>query len=610
MQNTREQFYAETVRHYLKSLPEKGNAQDPDSVSIEEKAEEWSVPVEAMIAYRDGNNSALEKPLVTALGKLMGYAIPAAGVEGDPDWSSPWPWYNQQNQAAAAMTRNQRYRHFELIDDQRPEGHSALNAWSDLGVTGSVGEDSRHGGGYEPALHASHGQDIRQTMERVARHLNTFVVDEEAKLGIFRGMCKWGVDWEAISLGKVNGRYEVDSLHNRHARTMYHERDEKGGVNPARAYKQCMRPGDPSSDTYFSVSEIALFINRVDRSDLDGTSIFQPGLQSLMQLQAMEAAAVVRRLTRANQVLKRTIDVAHCEGPKEVLAEVERYKRSVQKKRVVDHNRNMQLMRITPPPGEDEIVAKRNKESPADVDAIKGDSSIDQIADITEIFLPKWFACLGPPKAHLGWEGGTMRSVITDLHIVFARKVRRMQMRFIKGLNHLYWISLLLRGIDPRTVRYTIFPPPLGTRDELIRAQIQMMHATTTKYLYDAFGVTGKAPDPLWSLKYLMGMDDEAIQALELKEAIQVTAAAAKAKMNPTSKNPPKEQQEMADAAMTSPAVLEQMDAVGFLLEERALAYRLPSAVAKFERSMAPPFPLSHMEQVCRDLCVREMRAA
>lgn len=598
MPTNRDQHGAKVLQTFLKTLPDRGNAADPAMPTIEDKARDWDIAAEDLKAYREGDTSRIAPNHALALARLLGTGIDVDLI-GQDVWGdvAGWGfgWYQRQVDAVQQATRNQRYDLYDQIDqDTRPEAKGALDAWADLAVTGSVGEDVRHTGGFEPELDPRHGQEIKELMGREARHLNSFIIPEESKLLIHRGMVKYGSQWGEIGYAVLNGMWRIAALRPRHCRTMYHHREEDGSINPERAYKQIIKPGGGDNDaTFFAMHEIACFQNLQNWGDVDGTSIFQPMLRSYVQIEAQEASLIVRRLERASMKYKRTIDVSGCDGPDHILDTVKKYRDSVRKKLTVDTNRSLSMQRINPPAGEDEIVAKRTVDSPANVEVLEGDSHMDTIADITEVTLPKWFSGLGPPKAHVGWEGGTQRSVITDLHIVFARKVRRLQLKFIQTLNQLYWISLMLRGVDPRTVRFTIFPPSLGTRDELIRAQVQLLHATTTKYLYDAFGMTGKAPDPKWALKYIMGLDEEAITSLDLVEVIQPAGKGGKGVVGRnarTNKSAPREsagilaitgRQEadregkaIADAAMTNPTILEQQEHLQFMLDERGLSLR------------------------------------
>jgi hypothetical protein len=171
----------------------------------------------------------------------------------------------------------------------------------------------------------------------------------------------------------------------------------------------------------------------------------------------------------------------------------------------------------------------------------------------------------------------------------------------------LYWLSMMLKGIDPRTARYTIFPPSMGTKDEMMRAQVQLAHATTVNYLLKSFSLGGKIPSIQWVLRYIMGMDEEAIDALDLKDVIQPAAGGAGMKNDPPA-NDPKEHAIMIGVAQANPDVLEATDHLQWMLEERAIEMRTPKAMAWLrQRSHYQPFQ-GQFEQIVRMLGITELR--
>lgn len=592
----------EIVRSYLDTLPEEGNAND-GSRTLESLAAELDVEAESLRQFRDGTDAAVSQSLVAAFAKQLGTGTSFIGDPTDPavghDPSSGWYGHMLRR----AKDRNDAYDQYEVIDETRGEAASALDAWSDLMIHGSVGEDSRYRGGFEPAPHHETGKDRRDALDRIARNINTYLLPDPLKLTAAREMMKFGACYGEIGVDLVGGRWDMSALQQLSSREILPHRDANGKLDPEKAWMQ-IRRGESEPRHYFPVWSIAPFQNIVDWGSTEGRSIFWSGRRAWVQVEAMEASLIVRRLERASQRLKHVLDVGHLTDERAIKKAIAEYRAMHKRVRTVDGSRNFHVQRITPPSGEDVILAKRDKNSPADVTVLEGDPTIGEMGDFNHHWA-KWLATLGPPKAHLGYEGDTMRSVVTDLHIVFARKVRRAQIRFIAGLNHMYWVGLMLRGIDPRSVRYVIYPPSLGTRDELVRAQIQLMHATTVKYLSDAFGATGKQPSVKWMLKYVMGMDNEVIDALEYEKIVVPKKGSASA-----NKNPPKEATQMANAAMTNPAIIEQMDHLGWMLEERELSRRTGPIFKQYERQMLPAFTNAQIGEVCRSLGVTELRAA
>jgi hypothetical protein len=602
--------FTSTVRRFLLSLPDsEGNSLD-DRPSIERIAIDYNADVEAMRDFRDGRTAALDKSFVVLFGTMLGNPdTPMLGVRtaGD-DLSFADPsnggWYGAL--LSEELQRTARMRHFHVIDTTRPEVRSALECWADLAVTGNLGDSARYAGGYEAVVFDG-TQVAKNVIKETSDIVNFRIMPDDVKWLIVRGMAKYGVQWGELGFSEqAKGKYTINTMEPRHARTMFVHRDlEDGSYDWRKAYKQILPGRSPTTPTaFFPEYKIVPFQNTCNWGDLYGESILNPCLRSYIQVESMEAGMIIRRLERASMRYKHFVDVGLIGGGAQAIKnELDAYERKHTKTKTVDATHNMRMQKITLPVGQDVYLPVRDKDSPADILPLEGDQSIGEIADFLHFF-NKFLAGLGPPKAHLGYESDTMRSVITDLHIVFARKVRRMQLKFLAGMNKIYWIQMILQGIDPRRVRYQIFPPALGTRDELIRAQVLLLHATTCRYLSQAFAPTGEQPSKTWMLQTIMGYDEETLVDMKMDKIIQEPAGSGK-NGPAASAGDRKESEAWAIMAQTSPEVLEQTDHLKWLLEERALSLHLPSALKRLP-SMQQPFG-THFEDIVRGLGIKEL---
>ena len=573
---------AAAVRRYLTLLADSAGNAKPGTKSIDTVASEVGVNASSLREYRDGIAEALAPSTVSLFAKLLGRPEGSfTGIEMDDSLGFADPsnggWYGAM--LAEESIRQARLRTYQLIDRSRPEAHSALHAWSDLAITGNIGEDTRYGGGFQPVVYNESGR-VHDLMQRIEWNVNDSLLPDDQKLLVFRGMMKYGDQFGEVGLVQRGQGFDIGSVRPLHARTMYvHRNPDNFQYDPNYAYKQCI-PGRTEPVAKFPEWKVVHFFNAVGWGDVYGESLFEPCLRSYIQIEAMEAGMLIRRLERAAMRYKHIIDVGLIDGGEEDIKKaVEDYRRRHKKVRTVDGSKNYRMQKISMPPEEDYIIPKRDKDSPADIEPMQGDAYIEEIGDVMH-FWRKWMSGLGVPSAHLGYEDEGSKTGVNDKHIVFARRVRRAQLKFIAGLNHLYWVSLILKGIDPRTIKYTIFPPAMGTRDELIRAQIMMARATTVQYLSTAFGTTGEAPTPQWFLKYIMGMDEDVVKDLQLKKVMQTTKGNSGFQKNSPPKNVKdrKEDERMAQVALCNPAVIEQVDHLQFLLNERAIMLRLPNA--------------------------------
>jgi hypothetical protein len=481
------QLAVQKVRRHLLSLEDAPDA--THERSLKACAVSLEIAVTKLRQFRDGTTTnALSKSLVLAFSRLL-------GTDSDIGRGDTADGFEYENfYGASNDVRNARYDNYDVITMTRPEADSACSVWADMVVTGSVGEGNRYSGGFEPAL-VNPDESIRKLLSNIAFRVNQYVLPDNEKHNLVRDMAKYGTWFEQVGVTKYADGWHIEKM----APMPVREMRCLPGDDPAKAFGR-FRPGATEPDPTFPAWKIPFFANRKSRADEYGSSIFESCLRSWVQVEAMEGGMITRRLERAPMRYKWIIDTSGSSGPDDRRKIVNQWKEDNKKIKTVDGTQNYHKQRITPPAGEDLYVPRSEKESPADVSVLEGDAHLAEIADFLH-FWNKWLSGLGPPKHHLGYEADTMRSVGTDLTIVFARKARRMQLNFIQGLNHLYWLELILAGIDPRSIQYVIFPPSLGTRDELVRAQVAMAYGTTIRYLSTAFATTGQVPSIQWFLK-------------------------------------------------------------------------------------------------------------
>lgn len=605
---------ASSLRRFLTLLADSDAVAKPNAKSIDTVSSEWGIHADRLRDFRDGTAESLDRATVTILNKLLGrddHGMLGVNMDEVMGFADPFGggWYGAM--LAEETQRQARLRMYQLIDRTRPEAHSALHCWADLAITGNITDSGKYGGGFEPVAPDA-SQAAVELLKRIESNVNGRLMPDDKKLQAFRGMAKYGDQFGELGIVERGGRYDIDRIYPRHPRTMYVARGPDGvSYDPSYAYKQ-MLPGRTEPVAKFPEWKIAHFANTESWGDVYGTSIFDPCMRSYLQVEAMESGMIIRRLERASQRYKHIVDVGLVDGGDDALRKFQREYRNLHRKALtVDGSKNFKMQKISMPPGEDFYIWKRDKDSPADIDILKGDEYIEQIGDVMH-FWKKWLSGLGPPSSHLGYDDAASKTGVNDKHIVFARKVRRMQLKFVSGLNHIYWVSLMLRGVDPRTVRFTIFPPSMGTRDELIQAQMQLARATTVQYLGAAFAQTGEMPSIPWFLRYVMNYDDGVIDKLQLKKVIP------KGSGSPGFKNaPPKNvkdkrnerEREMARHVQDIPAVQEQVRVLDFMLEERAIALKLPEAADGVRRMIQPAWA-ADFDSVARSMGIKELRAA
>lgn len=616
MSSVRQERESKTVRRYLTVLADGRGNVAKGAHSIDSVAEDLGVSADSLREYRDGADEALGRDTVAMFAKLLGrpgadmlgYPLDDALGIGDADGIN-----TSASLLAEESVRRARLLTYHLIDSTRTEAHSALDAWADLAVTGNIGEGARYSGGFEPVVYNAADRTV-QLMKNVESQVNGRLLPDDQKLLAFRGMMKYGDQFGELGLQKTaGGGYQIGSILPLHARTMAIHRDpETFDYDPNYAYKQIL-VGRYEPVAKFPEWKVIHFANTVNWGDWYGESLFQPCLRSHMQTEAMEAAMMIRRLERASLRYKHIVDTGMIDGGEdEIKKKINAYRDRFKKARTIDGNRNFRTQKISIPGNEDLIVPKRDKEDVSNIEVLEGDANIGEIEDFRH-FWKKWLSGLGVPSAHLGYEDDSSKTGVNDKHIVFARRVRRAQIKFIAGMNHLYWVSLILRGIDPRTIRYTIFPPSLGTRDELIRAQILLARSTVCQYLAAALGQSGKMPSIAWFLKYVMEFDDDVINedTLGLVKVMQKSGQGAGSFKNAPPKNVKdrREHEKLGQIALANPAILEQREHLEFLLEERAVEQRMP-IISEHVGRMTRPAMSERFDEIVRGMGITSLRAA
>lgn len=584
---------AQRLREHLAQMDDGPRADG--KYSINKLADNFEVDRTSLIDFRNGNDGALSRSLVKAWGQQIGASAVMIGNNIEDPFDIFTKQYQEEDQ------RVSRYDLYDSMEATRGEAESALHCWSDMACTGSVTEEHRSTGGFVP--NSINGDTADQKLlTDSARRLYQTVLSPGTLHSIVRDMAKYGSWFEQPGIEQVGRELNItrlETMDNRRLRVL-------DNPTPDRTYGWFL-PGRLEPEVTFPGWKIVHFANLRSRADTYGTSVLQSSLRAYVQVEAMEAGMIIRRLERASLRNKWTVDTSHCADADEAYNEVRKWEKTYQRTQTIDGSRNFQSQKITMPPTKDLWLGKKSSDSPADVEVLQGDANLDQIADFSHFF-NKYLAGLGPPKHLLGYEQDTMRSVSTDLTIAFARKARRFQMHCARGISHLIWLDLMIHGIDPRTVPFLIVPPTMGTRDELIRAQVMMTHATVCQYLSKAMSTTGQVPSPAWFMKYIMGFDEECISQMNLQAVVQQpTGQSSDPAMNP------KENQEMLNHLTKDQELAADIRMTKHLANERLIAFADPSFLV--ERGIMTPgdfVPQFNVTESARHmrLTLRDARAA
>lgn len=506
----------ENVREYLIELDKSVRP----THSIEALANSQNLDPKALRKFKDGDEAALPISTVTLMASVLGRDGDLIGAYFDPELNK---LVDSGDRLIQAMIRKNsddaKIRYIDRMERDRPEVRSAMDAWADMAIGGAVGVSVDEIPLFEPKVVSTtdRARRMQATLNGLHEQVSTRLLPWESKWMISRGMAQYGREWGEISLKQNSiGSFEVDEIVPRHVRTMRVNRQADGDLDFNEYYEQ-FDPGTGNAYTTFPFWKILHFKRSARWCQDEGEGVVEGVITTNIKMSALENAMLIRRVENSarERVFKHDISGLDEAGKKTY---IESQKKGNKRLKTIDRNGQTDVLQIAQPTGTDHHIPVSGDSKNA-VEVLPSDPNIDKIDDFKH-FHATFRAGLGPPNAHLNYEGDTMRSVITDLHIVFARKVRRLQMNYIAEEKKLYDIMLILRGIDPRSQPYLILPPTLGTRDELIQAQIASTYAAVIRNLATAFSFTGKVPTIEWFLRTFMGLTDEQFETLELAPVV------------------------------------------------------------------------------------------
>lgn len=258
-----------------------------------------------------------------------------------------------------------------------------------------------------------------------------------------------------------------------------------------------------------------------------GRSVLEPCRRTIRQLNMMEDAMTTYRYSRASEKRVWQIDCGEL-GPDEAMRYTQEVRDKLRKKpkwnpRTGELDWEMNPLSIT----EDFFIPMRTGMTNNAVQQLGGAQNLGEIDDVL-YFKKKLFFALKIPLAFIGEEGINLaKSNLALLDIRFARMIERIQRYFVKALEKVAIVHLLLR-------RFTV--------DDIKSFYIEMTPASNIKKLTDIefmnnkFGAIGTAkglelfPD-IWLLTNIWGATEEEAENLLKMMKIQKAGGDAEAGM-------------------------------------------------------------------------------
>lgn len=363
-----------------------------------------------------------------------------------------------QERLAIAQERRNIHREYDEMEDDFPEIASALDIYADNVVATDaytneivsiITEDEQVGALWivvKEMLGIDHGMRTRaREIARAGEHFDELVYDQTGFMN----------RWKPLSCPDI-----------------VRNTDEFGMLPMETAFSQI---NDANQDVFDFAEWQMIHYRLLRRPDDDyGTGLLFNIRRLSKRLRLAEDALLITRLTRAHKKLVFDIPVDNL-SPQERRKYINDVKREYRKRRIVNPRTQRLDLENNPLAAEDDIFLGSTKDSKVEVKEIAADPSVGTINDI-EFWQNKLFSALMVPKAYLGLERDVnAKSTLTEQDVQFARTVHRVQMALQEGLTQLFDRALILTGINPDEVEYSLSFPAISLIDELRNWEIEQL---------------------------------------------------------------------------------------------------------------------------------------
>ena len=356
-------------------------------------------------------------------------------------------------------TRQNLYQIYGDVEEGVPEINSILDIYADYAVSGGTHDGTRS------LKLTSKGEIFDRRLARIDQNIQL----SSKAWRMVRSMVQYGdAFYELIVNGA--GLQELKVLPRRE---MYRIEDEYGTLQ---GYEQRSRYDSEAIE--FEPWQVAHFRLRYDDERRYGRSLLWPVKRDALEYMLMKSALTIGRLSRAHRRLKHKIDVGNVPAG---TAEQERIIAQAQarnhRQKTMDPRTGKMSLRSNPLRAEEDIFVAVREKSPADVEVVKGDDSIQNIEDV----LFKRASILSGakmPESWLGLTGPNVRNVADHQVINFLKTVRRVQRDFAAVAIVPFQIALMLQGIPWQRVflgDIDIAFPKMSLVEDMMRLEIDKL---------------------------------------------------------------------------------------------------------------------------------------
>lgn len=435
----------------------------------------------------------------------MGNAYPQNGTTGVQN-GLPLMW-GLMDRLSMPGQREQALAFFDTLSREMSEINVALNAYATMSTTGDV--DGRGIGTFK-VRPMDTGSDTPQKLKDLLEQLNDRVISQHA-FGIGRGMAKYGSFPPALRFDN-KGIADIEYIPPGTMRRKIVAAENKKTMisDPARYWQQVRDENTLIDDIpVWKAPHFGIFNDPVSsqHTRLYGSSMLESCGRHAYLMGMLVDSMAVARMARAPMRYEFRVPCGDIAGDTDkIVARLRAFRTEFKRERIrlPDGTTNSIEKPYLP---DDDFFTPDLGNSQGGVHTLVGDTNLGNIEDVRFMY-SMFLGAIGVPPEYLGQErsqGG--RSVLSQIDIQFARSSRALQLYLAGGFVTMGHIHMLANGFDPVQYPIECAPPNIGSRDDLVRAQVSKVHSEVLKNLVES-GLDVKV-NPRWVLQTFLGLDQE-----------------------------------------------------------------------------------------------------
>lgn len=246
-----------------------------------------------------------------------------------------------------------------------------------------------------------------------------------------------------------------------------------------------------------------------------GVSVFDAARWAWKRLTMLEDSAIVNRITKNSRYVY-YVDTQDM-PPREATSYLQQVKQMAKKKKVVDPQTGQIDFRFNAQAQDEDVyVPVRGGREATRIDVLPG---IDiEFTDLLEYFRAKMFAALRVPKNYFGMDQEVTRANLSQMDVMFARTVMRIQRMYMTGLLQVVRLHLALLDVDPDSYNVGLDMTTPSTILEMSQIEVGNARAALAQGMGDyydkrsiltkVFGETDLDADNIVRAKQKEGLDE------------------------------------------------------------------------------------------------------